>query len=175
MRQGGFSLLQLLFVTTTATLLSAIGVPSFFDLVQREKQASITNHIISILHFSRSEAITRNTPTVICPSRSGNACDGFWGSQLLIYRDSNYDNKFDEKQDTKLKHIELMLDWSINWRAFGNRKYIYYSAGSGEFNQNGTLELCPPDYREDINVIIINRIGRIRTETRKWATSKCKK
>lgn len=173
MLQRGYSLLQLLLVTIIVSILSVMSVPSFFDLIQREKGTATANKIISILNYARSSSITKHVPIVICPSDDGIECQKKWGGKLLIYKDLNYDFIFDDTEDVQLKHISLAVGWAINWRAFGNRKYIYYTAGRGEFNQNGTLEICPPQQIDNITIVIINRIGRIRVDSRPWEETKC--
>ncbi len=173
MQQRGYTLLQLLFVTLIASLMGLIGIPSLFSMVQKEKGTAAANQIIGILNYSRSHAIAKHVPIVICPSLDGFECTKNWGNKLLIYRDINFNFVFDNSDDMRLKHVSLPVDWSIHWRAFGNRKYIYYTAGSGEFNQNGTLELCPPKPMNTITTIVINRVGRIRTHTRPREESKC--
>jgi len=173
MNQSGFTLLQLLITTSITAILGGIGLPSMLHLVEREAAVANTNLVISLLHLARSQAITSGRPAIICPSKDGLECDKQWIGKLLIYQDNDYDNNFNKTVDEAVKHLSLSNHWSINWRAFGNRKYIYFTGGNGEFNQNGTMEICPPQPVKDIRILVINRIGRIRTDLRPLEDSKC--
>ncbi len=173
MNQSGFSLLQIIITTSITTILGSIGIPSILYLIEQEAAVANTNLVISLLHLARSQAITSSRSVIVCPSSDGLDCDKQWGGKLLIYQDNDYDNSFKSSIDTPIKHLSLATDWTINWRAFGNKKYIYFTGGNGEFNQNGTMEICPPQSSDEIRILIINRIGRIRTDLRPFKDSRC--
>jgi len=73
-RWKGFSLPEALTVLAVACALIAAAAPSF-ALARREAALTATvNQLLGALHFARSAAILRNTPTIICLSANGRQC-----------------------------------------------------------------------------------------------------
>lgn len=61
-RSRGFTLIELLVVIVLATILLAIGVPSFSDYIVTNRLKAINAQLITDLQFARAEAATRSTP-----------------------------------------------------------------------------------------------------------------
>ena len=81
---AGFTLVELLVVVTLTAVLVIIAVPSFKDLIERNRVAGEINSLVSDLQFARSEAIKRGRTQVVCVSSSGTACldDGHLAQRL---------------------------------------------------------------------------------------------
>lgn len=71
----GFTLIELVVTLTIAGLLVLIAVPSMQQVLAGNRLTSLTNRLVSSIHFARSEAVTRNGPVVIC---SNNATSTDW-------------------------------------------------------------------------------------------------
>ncbi len=173
--QLGLTLIELIIVLTLSAILLGIAMPSLQPLLSRQTRSSSVNQVIAILRYTQQKAVFSGRPATLCPSSSGDSCDAAWGSgQLMVFADPEGDGLFDKDgADQLLKLVLLPNDWSINWRAFGNRNYIAYDPRGYVFNQNGTMEICPAQATDVIAVLVINRIGRLRREERRYSASKC--
>lgn len=170
MKHSGATLLELMVVLAVSAILLGIGIPSFAAFTSSSRLASATNELVSSLHLARSEAIKRNSRTVMCTSATGTACadSGGWHQGWLVFHDANNNAVLDAGETVILARQALPAGFSLT----GNEhvsKYISYTPGgatkliSGAF-QAGTLTLCnesgaPGAARQ----VIISSTGRPRT------------
>ena len=61
-REGGFSLLELMITLAVTAILLAVGVPSFQDSVEKRRTISAAEEIYGQLQLARSEAVARSQP-----------------------------------------------------------------------------------------------------------------
>jgi type IV fimbrial biogenesis protein FimT len=75
---SGFTLVEMLITVTVAAILMAIAVPSFTRLGTNSRLSSQANELISLISFTRSEAITKNSGLVLCRAATdvATACAG---------------------------------------------------------------------------------------------------
>lgn len=75
---SGFTLIELMMVIAIASLLLAMGVPSFQSLIRNSRLTNATNAVIGDIHLARSEALKRNAPINICRAAAptSKACGG---------------------------------------------------------------------------------------------------
>lgn len=62
-KDSGFTLIELMVTVTIAVILATLAVPSFNDLIQRNRMTSQANDLLSLIQYTRSEAVKR-TETV---------------------------------------------------------------------------------------------------------------
>lgn len=80
----GFTLMEMLIVVAIVTIMATLVVPSFGQILNRERLVSTTNNLAATYQASRSEAIKRST--VITVSNAGEhwlATDTSSGSVLI--------------------------------------------------------------------------------------------
>ena len=63
---SGFTLVELMVTVTVASVLMAIAVPSFNDMMVSSRVSTQANEIVAAINFARSEAIKRNTSMALC-------------------------------------------------------------------------------------------------------------
>lgn len=73
-RCRGFLLQELLIVIAIVAVLAAVAVPRFTALDRRARVTASVNQLVGALHFTRSTAILRNEPAVLCLSAGGEQC-----------------------------------------------------------------------------------------------------
>jgi type IV fimbrial biogenesis protein FimT len=73
-RLRGFSLVELMVTITVMAILLAIAVPSFREVIHRNRVSSASNALLASLAYARTEAITRGQMVSMCPSSDGSAC-----------------------------------------------------------------------------------------------------
>ena len=84
-------MIELMIVIALMAILLAVAVPSFRDLIQRNRVAGEINSFVSDLQFARSEAIKRGQPVSLCPSANGSSCLGTntWHQGWIVFFDAN--------------------------------------------------------------------------------------
>ena len=73
-RLAGFTLLELMITLAVLAILTAIAVPSFQTLLERNRLTSATNDLLGALMMARSNAVTRRVITRVCPSTNASTC-----------------------------------------------------------------------------------------------------
>ncbi len=63
---GGFTLIELMVTISMASILMAISVPSFSRMMTNSRITTQTNELISVISFTRSEAISKNMSLDLC-------------------------------------------------------------------------------------------------------------
>ena len=65
-RAGGFTLIELMIALAVLAVLLAIGVPSFQDMIQRNRISAASNDALGGMSFAKHEAIRRNASVRFC-------------------------------------------------------------------------------------------------------------
>ena len=90
-RQGGFTIIELLTGITILSLLLAIGVPSFNDFVRTNRLAGQVNELMTAMNYARSEAYKRGMTVSVCaanPAGDNCAAAGAWTNGWLVITDA---------------------------------------------------------------------------------------
>ena len=98
-KAAGFTLVELLVTIALASIVITLGVPSFQDVVKRNRVTSETNAFIGALSLARSEAVKRGVHVRVCnlgrPGMSDDGCSaGLHDSGVIIFADLNEDGDF---------------------------------------------------------------------------------
>jgi type IV fimbrial biogenesis protein FimT len=72
-RNAGFTLLELMTSVAVLGVLSAVAVPSFTNMINRNRLASQSNELLSAIQFARIEAIRSNARITFCGTASATA------------------------------------------------------------------------------------------------------
>jgi type IV fimbrial biogenesis protein FimT len=75
-RQGGASLVELMFAIFIFSILAMITIPSFRDASLSSRLTATANSLHGSIQLARSEAIKANAVTTLCASEDGLACAG---------------------------------------------------------------------------------------------------
>lgn len=75
-RNRGFTLIELMVVLAIAAILLTVGVPSFRDLMIKNRLSGQIQEFYNAINFARSEAIKRGNFVSICKSSDGSTCGG---------------------------------------------------------------------------------------------------
>lgn len=169
MKQSGVTLLELVLVLAISAILLAMGASSFVSIAANNRLTNATNSMVTSLHLARSEAIKRNSRTVLCPSTTGTECaaSGGWHQGWLVFHDIN-NNAVRDAGEAVILHHEGMPE---GFRLTGNTliaSYIsYVPTGATRtisgLHQVGTLTVCEALAGTVSRRIIINSTGRART------------
>lgn len=103
--RAGFTLIELLVVIAIASILAAVAIPSFLDMIQRNRVSGEVNSFVGDLQYARAEAIKTGQTVSICPSSTGNSCLGTnsWASGWIVFTDVNGNGAFDNANDVVMR------------------------------------------------------------------------
>jgi type IV fimbrial biogenesis protein FimT len=108
---AGFNMVELLVVTTLASILMAIAVPSYRYVTNSSRVSSEVNNLLGDMMLARAEAIRQGLPVTICPSTDGATCAGVtvtdWSKGWIVFTDFNANGTVDTdaaNNDTVLRY-----------------------------------------------------------------------
>ncbi len=90
---SGFTVVELMVVVAIAAILMAIAVPSFENVITRNRVETIQSQLASALASARTEAATRNAVVSVCGSDGGENCSagGSWNDGWIVFVDTDLD------------------------------------------------------------------------------------
>ncbi len=91
-RNPGFTLVELMVVTSIVVLLLAIGVPSFRYVTSSNRATTEINGLLGDLQFARSEAIREGQQITVCATTDGATCIASgttWNTGWLVMSGTN--------------------------------------------------------------------------------------
>ena len=163
-KSSGFTLLELLISIAILSILFSVGVPSLHGVITSNRLTSNINQIISLLSYSRTEAIKRGQRVTLCQTTDQLKCSktGTWNTGWMLFVDQN-NNKTVDNGDTLLS-INRMVpkDVQVTFNGSGGRDgYVIYKPDGSAF-PNGSFTICNPKYPNFSKSLIMQHNGRLR-------------
>ena len=161
----GFTLIELLIVTAILGVIGLYSIPTFTNMIEKQRSRSASYELYHHLNFARSQAISRNSAITVCASIDGNTCthDKDWSNKtLLIFSDSNQNGEVDEN-DNILKTRKFSYEaGSLMWRSFRNKGFLQWFPTGITYYQNGNFVYCPTSKNpRNARNLIMNAAGRV--------------
>jgi len=170
-RENGFSMIELMFVIALIGVVAAMVIPSFSQVIKRNRLTSQANDLIASINLARSEAIKRNLNVIICRSNNGTSCanNGGWEQGWLVFTDNNGNTNPDAGEELVVQQALPGGSTLIPNANYTNR--ITYQA-RGYVSQQGAFVLCSSDADFTMGrAIIVSPTGRPRTTAANDASS----
>lgn len=163
MRCSGFTLVEGLVTLLVAATLSALMVPAFGEMLDRQRAAAAINQLVGAIHTTRHAAITQRRRMVLCAAEQ-QSCLGRnqWHRGAMVFSDLNSDGARQGQEPVIAQLPALHAGARVYWRSFQNRAFIRFKPNGSTDWQNGSFTYCPAD--GDLRLakgIIINVQGRI--------------
>ena len=158
----GFSIVELMVVLSIASILLAIGVPSFSAMIQNQRLTTTVNDFFMTLNLARSEAIRRGARVDVAPADGTN-----WTQGWIVFVDKNNNQKADFGDQVIFSHGPVSKAMTIK-SAFTDSSKVYLAYnGSGRTRTNasnqtpqiGTISFV---LDERVRRIKLNFLGRPR-------------
>lgn len=137
---GGFTLVELMVVLAVLAVLLGVAVPSFQNIINRNRLTAVTNEIVAAIQLARVEAVRRNGRVVFCPTADGATCGGTnWLRSIVlapggeVVREIN----FEGAGLTVLGSSNVATGNQISFGASG-----FARAGTTAANRSGGLRVC---------------------------------
>lgn len=169
---AGFTLLELLVVTSVITLLTVAATPS---LIQVWQAASVqrTLHVMSTsMALARIHAVTQGEPTSLCPSRDGASCSGGsdWSAGWIVYRDPQRSPQ--PRSPVDVIEASPPLQRGISLRSSASRQRVRFNPGGWAPGSNLRLDVCSRNSPRLLGSIVLSNAGRTRVEHH-WVEQSC--
>ena len=164
---SGFSLIEMLVVIAVLSILLAVSLPNFQNMIERSGTNSQAKLFLTTLNLARSEAIKRGGNVAICASTDGADCSkGAWGEGWIVFFDANGNANglagSVDAGDTLIRVFDS--GGSANVTTLFNGDFFKYSAlGFSATNDSRTLLICPASSKAaNARSIVIGSSGRGR-------------
>lgn len=150
----GFTMIELSVTLIIAGILVVVAVPSLKQTLAGNRLTTLTNRLVSSIHFARSEAVTRNDSVIIC---SNNATATNWSDGWAV------------KAGDKCASGELLKAVNSTDAALavsGVREIIFKGDGTAtvpdSLAQTADFELVNASFTRQV---VVNRSGHISTKS----------
>ena len=152
-RLHGFTLTELMVALAILAVLLAIAAPSYRDFVVDSRMNGEANEFLTMLNFTRSEAVKRNGTVSMCSSANGTGCanSGNWAQGWIVFVDLDGNGGFASDSDTILRvhgalNEQSSLAGTLTGTATAATNVSFLPDGramlSGGPPHNGTFVLC---------------------------------
>lgn len=81
-KEKGFTLLEMMLVMAILAILVTMAVPSYRNMLERQKIRSALSEWQSAFYFAQREAMRLKEPVILCASKTGTKCDDAPGKQF---------------------------------------------------------------------------------------------
>jgi type IV fimbrial biogenesis protein FimT len=161
-RQRGFTLGEVLTTLGVVGVSLSLVLPSLASVTRSNLRAGAINELVGTLHLARSEAITRNTPIVVCPSKDSRTCAPVaWESGWIRFVDANGNFEADAGEAVlgdSPPVVGLRIETDAFALAFGYGPTGRVGAPAG-FEGGGDFTFCGEDNSTDVQVVVVSALG----------------
>jgi len=163
----GFTIIELLLVTSFVALLLALGLPALHTLQGNLATAAESQRLLSLLRLARAGATARQGRTVLCPLHTGGttpACGAPFNDGWLLFLDANGDGAYASGDDELLRMERVPRRRALrvlDARGRGFAGAVTYRP-DGSVLRPATLRLCAEGAQRRRRVVI-SMTGRVRT------------
>jgi type IV fimbrial biogenesis protein FimT len=159
----GFTLIELLIVICIISILAIFVIPLGRHLLQQQKIQRTKQIFLTMLQFAQQAAVNENNVVSICPTRDHLTCTKDWHQEKIVFL-GIYDQAHPElpKKILRVFPPTMTGEFIIQARGASQTPTSWrFAAPDFNQNQNGSFSYC---LAEKGWKIVINRLGRIRTE-----------
>jgi type IV fimbrial biogenesis protein FimT len=159
----GFTMPELLTALAVGAITVSVAIPSFNATINNNRRTTAVNDLFATMQTARSESITRNAQITICPSVSGENCDGVnWHEGWIYFADLDR-NRAVNGAETVIGVIDERPQLTIQSAEFGN--FLAYRPNGrvmvGTVAENtGSLVICDKRGAAHARVLSIDPSGQ---------------
>ena len=87
----GFTLIELMITVVILSVLAAVGIPMFANMIRMNAVSAVTNEMLTGFTYARTEAVRRQTVVSICARNApeGLGCGDNWRNGWLVFENAN--------------------------------------------------------------------------------------
>jgi type IV fimbrial biogenesis protein FimT len=166
-QQRGFSAIELMMVLVVASVLLAIAIPGFQNVIRSSLLTSGADKLSASLNLARTKAIMSRRNVRLCPSTNGTTCttSGSWTGGWIMFVDSDGNGA---PSTSELLQARGAMDSRISLTtpaAF--TQYIQFRPTGvvlGNAGTSGQFDFCSGNYHEYSRLVGITTSGRVTTK-----------
>lgn len=168
--QRGFTLVELMVTLAVLGILAALAMPSFTEIINRNRLAGLSNDVAAVLQTARAESMRRRVRVVVCASSDGIACtnNARWRG-WIVFADLNGNNVLNDtdpviRSEVLTGDIEL---WTSNALSSTGSIVVFRHDGFAYDATRTTLlaanfSACLPTTRPQENARIVSLVTGAR-------------
>lgn len=168
LRNGGFTLLELLTTLSVASLIVTLGVPSFRSVLDNQRMTGAANELVTALNLAKSEAIKRVAYVSICKSSDSTTCGGGgtdWKDGWIVFVNDTSANLGTIEGNDEIIRVYPGLRGTVAVTPSGTVDGFLSFRPSGTMgttaaNTLGTLTFCDRRGADDARGILLEPSGR---------------
>lgn len=144
---GGFSLVEVMLIIALIGIIMSIALPASRDFILQSRLTSTANSLVSDILYARSEAASRGTNVVLCPTADASTCsnsNAAWSINRFIFADLDGNGEMDAT-DTRLKFsTALANNMTLTPQGFTSLTRIRFNNAGGAvpLGSSGSFKLC---------------------------------
>jgi len=162
MKKRGFTLIEMMITIAISAILLSLAVPSFQDLIIKNRIGTEANDLVVDLALARSEALKRGARVSVCTSTNGTSCTASsWTAGRLVFTDTGTAGALDGTDAILRVAGALSGGTSLASSPAAIANYIQYLP-TGEVASNGSLTLCKSGFTG--RIISIGKTGRVSSQ-----------
>lgn len=167
--QSGLSFVEVMVTLLLISLLVVMAVPSSVQLRQYYERAALERVAQQMLQEGRNIAFSFRQRIIICGSRYGTTCDDAdWSHGMLMFQDTNFDNRFTPEIDIVLRFEPINLQYGT-WRWRGGvsaPNFVRFEHTSGMPHASfGSFHYCDFEQKHLFRLVMRNT-GVLRKDDR---------
>jgi type IV fimbrial biogenesis protein FimT len=175
-RSRGFTLVELMVTVSVASVLLALGVPTFSKLIANNRIATQTNEFVGALNLARSEAVRRSQGVSIRSKDGGIEFATGW----TIFNDPNLTGNAPAAADvlrqssstagrTSLKRVDITVTGSVRTfanAASGKAYLVFNSRGGNDAGASAYFRICDSgDTAGNGRIVQVSTVGKISLDS----------
>lgn len=158
---SGLTLIELLLALGIVAILSTVGIPSFNHLIKKNRTDAVIKQLVTVLNYSRTLAVGRNTTITACLSNDGVNCQKDNADQFIVFQDNNFNKTIDADELIQIFQFDVEKD-SLLLKVSAGRNYLRFRS-NGAVIEYGRIQYCPKSKSEQYaQQVVINSVGRLR-------------
>jgi type IV fimbrial biogenesis protein FimT len=161
-RNLGYTLIESMLAVAIVGILSALALPSFAKMIQRQQTQTTRDGIFSLVQNARTIALANQQNVVLCGSADGVKCSSNrqWQRQMLSFVDQNK-NRQPDGNDKMLVIVELNPQIAVH----ASRSMLVYKADGSARGTNLTIKVCSrAQPRAEGATVVVANSGRARMD-----------
>lgn len=161
----GVTIVELMVVLSILAVLLTVGIPSYTNLLHKNRISETSGLLHVSLNLARGEAIKQRRQVQVCPTADGGSCrnDGVWSEGWLVFADADGDNAPDDGEVVRFVNtlgdgVEIQVSAAID--DFLRFQPTGMVIGDGGFA--GQFRICHAASGVHSNVLAVTPAGQVR-------------
>jgi len=168
-KDAGFTLVEALATLAVAALTLTIALPTFNEVVQRNRTTAVLHQLRADMAMARTSAIVQRRQVVVCPTAGDQRCSdrADWSRGWLVFTDADGNRQPDAPAD--VLRITDAPAGAGRWSVPSSRHFLRYQVDGRSAHSNLTVHVCSAGLLR--GQVVVNNHGRARTARPKRETA----